>query len=130
MGLDFGYTCGTIDDNINSFKSEIEDTLDQVLDEVCPVFGGKDRADFVKEWLEHTYKNCELIFEDVRKCNEDMRSQAELQISDLEREKEELEEQIGEKDDNINDLQYELGVLEGRVRDLENENTELLNGAV
>lgn len=107
MGLDFGYTCGTIDDNISSFKSELEDTIEQILDEACPLFSGKERTDFVKEWVDHTYKNCEPIFEDLRKCNEDMRQQAELQISDLETEKEELEGEIEEKNTLIEELENE-----------------------
>lgn len=130
MGLDFNYTCGDIDNNISDFKSEIEDTLDQVLDAACPLLEGQPRIDFIKEWVDHTYKNCEPIFEDLRKTNEDMRQQAELQLSELETEKDEAEEIVGERDDRINDLEYDLGVLEDRCRDLEAENETLLEGAV
>lgn len=125
MGLDFGYTCGTIDSNIEDFQEILKSEISSILDDACPLLEGEQKTAFIKDYADGIYEQCQNIFEDVRKCNEDMRQQAELQISDLESEKEDLEDENGQKDTRIEELEYDLGVSEDRCAELEAENQTL-----
>ena len=115
MGLDYGYTCGTIDSNIKDFKQVLEDEIDNLLGDASPLIEGEQKSSIIKDYVTGIYEQCQNIFEDVRKCNEDMRQQADRQIDDLENQKEdlesrvdELETEVDEKDTEISELEYEL----------------------
>lgn len=110
MGLDFNYTCGNIDSNIKDFKSVIEDCIDDILHDACPLFSGAEKTKFIQSQVEKIYNDCENIFEELRKCNSDMRDQAELQISELE--------------DNLDNITYERDELQKKVDTLENDLSE------
>lgn len=126
MGLDYGYTCGTIDGNIDTFQSVVRGYLEDLLYEASPLLKGPDLKAILDTYSNNLFNDCQEIFEDVRKCNQDMRDEADRQIDNLEADKEELEEKIGDLEQQINDNDYDLSVLEERVRDLERENEELL----
>ena len=57
MALDYGYTCPDIDISITAFKSDIESYLSNMLDDCCPMLGGKQKEDFIKDYVEQMYSD-------------------------------------------------------------------------
>lgn len=127
MGLDYGHTCGEIDSHIDDFKTVLDGFLDDFIDEICPLIEGKQRLALIKTYIDSIYTESEVIFEGVRKCNEDMRQEADRQIEEAEEKVAEVEE---EKQARIDELEYDLKILEDRCAELEDENEELLKGAI
>ena len=101
MALDYGHTCPDIDRSITAFKSDIESYLINMLDDCCPMLEGKQKEDFIKDYVERMYSDFEANFEDVRKTNEDMRKEADRQIDYAE--------------EKIKDLNARIEELEGQV---------------
>ena len=107
MALDYGYTCPDIDRSITALKHDIEGSLSNMLDDCCPMLEGKQKEDFIKDYVEQMYRD----FEDVRKINEDMRKEADRQIDYAEKNLADAEEQIKELNAQIEELEekvYEL----------------------
>lgn len=125
MGLDYGHTCGEIDSDIEDFKTIIEDSYFDLLDEVCPLIEGKQKIDLIKRYVANTYGESQGIFENVRKCNEDMRQEADRQIDDADEKVEEIGEEVNEKQERVEELESELALVEDRCADLEAENRTL-----
>ena len=115
MGLDYGWTCGTIDDNIKDFKSLLESHLSDMIDSCCPLLEGKQKSDFIKDNVNYIYSDCENIFEDLRECNSDMRKEADRQIDLLEEEKEQLEYDVTNSQEKIDDLEDEIEELQNKI---------------
>lgn len=98
MSLDFNWTCPDIDSGIKSLKDLIDDTLDDLLSEVSPLFEGESKRELIKKHIDYLYANgIEDIFETVRETNSDMRTHADKQIGEVLQEKFEAEEQLEEK---------------------------------
>lgn len=118
MGFDYGYTCGDIDKGIENFKSWMEDTLSDMLDECCPLLEGDQKNDFIAGYVLSLYEDFQGTFEDVRKCNEDIRSAAESQIDTIEGKIDDLEDEVSDLKDTISGLEDDLN---GTIEELENE---------
>lgn len=101
MSLDFRHTCSEIDKEIENFDHWLKDPLSKLVRDV--VYHATDEdfnaEDYITEYHSEIKKLSLECFETVRKLNEDMRDQANKQISDLEGEIEELKIEI----DNLND---------------------------
>lgn len=91
--FDYKYTCPDIDKQIDCFKSSLSDRLDEIIEELNPMFYNTSyKIDYRRDLEELLYNDAEQCFEGVRKTNEDMRKEAEHQIDNL---TDELEEQRG-----------------------------------
>jgi len=101
MGLDFGHTCPDIDRGIEAFKDDLKMFLSEVIDDVCPLLEGEVKDDLVKSYADDIYNEFGGNFENVRKTNEEMRSEADRQIG-------ELQDEVGELRSEIEDLRYQL----------------------
>ena len=115
MGLDFNHTCSVINSNIAYAKQSIENNLDNLLDEVCPMLDGPTRRRFLDEQVNVMYETFGEYFENIRSTNEDMRSTADKQIDDLENKVSELEEEVEylrrkleETEEKVEELQYQI----------------------
>lgn len=101
MGLDFGHTCPDIDRGIESFKDDLKMYLSEILDDACPLLEGDVKGDFIKGYIDSIYAEFEGNFENVRKTNEEIRSEADRQIDDL-------QDEVGELKSEIEELRYIL----------------------
>lgn len=117
MGLDYGWTCGTIDENIEDFKNVLESHLIDMIENCCPLLEGDKKDSFIKENVNYIYTDCENIFENLRECNSDMRREADHQI-DL------LEEQNNQLEYQISDLNEKVDSLEQVCEEYENESNQ------
>jgi hypothetical protein len=95
--LDFPNTCPKIDAAINDMKDIIDQNLEELILEICPLISPSTVRDILHS-NGQTIK-CELskLFETLRDLNSDMRDQAENQLGIL------IEE--------ISDLEYEVDAL-------------------
>ena len=126
MGLDYGHTCPDIDKNIGSFKETIEGFLSDFLDDVCPLLNGTEEGNnLIDGYVNSIYDECSNIFEDTRSCNEDMRKEANKQIEELESQRDYMQEDLDDNRVHIENIEYDLSTSEERVRDLENELSQL-----
>ena len=106
MGLDFNHTCSIINRNIEYAKQSIENNLDGLLDEVCPMLDGPTRRRFLDEQVNVMYETFSEYFENIRSTNEDMRSTADKQIDDLENKVSELEEEVEYLQKKVEEMEY------------------------
>ena len=105
MGFDYGYTCPDIDAGIDAYKSDIEVSLSDMLDECNPLMEGEQKEKFIKSYSETIFSYFESNFEGVRESNENMRKEAEIQIEAKESEIETLEEEILQLKNNIEEIE-------------------------
>lgn len=127
MGLDFHYTCSGIDANITDFKSVLGDNLHDFLSDASPLIEGKQKTEIINTWVSTIYGEVENIFEGVRKCNEDMRQQADRQISELESRIDDLEYDFRTSEEKVAELEKELEKSENMCADLEHSLSILEN---
>lgn len=118
MALDYKHTCPDIDRSITAFKSDIESYLSGMLDDCCPMLKGKQKEDFMKDYVEQMYSDFEANFENVRKTNEDMRKEADRQI-------EYAEERLMDVEHEIKDLNQRIEELQEQISELENLQTQM-----
>jgi chromosome segregation ATPase len=111
MALDYRHTCPDIDRSITAFKSDIESYLSNMLDDCCPLLEGKQKEDFIKDYVEQMYNDFEANFEDVRKTNEDMRKEADRQLADAEEEIQDLNARIEELEGQVSELESQLDAV-------------------
>lgn len=111
MTLNYKYTCPDIDRSITAFKSDIESYLSNMLDDCCPLLEGKQKEDFIKDYVEQMYSDFESNFEDVRKTNEDMRKEADRQIDYAEEEIKDLNARIEELEGQVSELESQLDAV-------------------
>lgn len=90
MSFDYGFTCPDIDSNIDDTKEQVHDFLLDLYRELNPLLEDildRDIPESVnlkaKEDTDYLYSILEDIFENVRNINEDMRKEADTQISEL-----------------------------------------------
>ena len=106
MGLDYGWTCGDIDKNIDDAKQNIEDVLSDFMYDLNPLFmDTQEGIDLLKSYQERLYGEIEPCFEGVRETNQDMRKEADAQI-------EKLQDEIDQKDLEIEDLEEKVDLKE------------------
>ncbi len=127
MGLDYHYTCPTIDRDIDVaekwLESYLEDTFDEMLElvesrkqdpmleegeflvEYLP--NSSDKTSWVKDNLSHLSSGLEHVFENLRSCNEGIRKAAENQIEGLQEEISELESEVSELENTVASLEAE-----------------------
>lgn len=84
MGFDYSHTCPQIDRAISQAKSSLESQIDDLLSDACPLLSRAGREEEAKRRADGFYDAIEDAFETVRSTNEDMRKEAERQISSLE----------------------------------------------
>lgn len=99
--FDYGQTCPDIDKSISEFQSIIVEKLKDLVEEIE---NEEDIEDLVVNYSTDIYEEFEQNFEAVRKTNDDMRKEAEIQISNLKEEVEDLK-------NKVSSLEYELGQL-------------------
>lgn len=91
--FDYGQTCPDIDKSISEFQSIIVEKLKDLVEEIE---NEEDIEDLVVNYSTDIYEEFEQNFEAVRKTNDDMRKEAEIQISNLQEEIENLKDKISE----------------------------------
>ena len=107
--FDFGNTCPDIDKNIKDFKTSIQDTIEQIIEECSPMIPSATRKDLAAKWVDNLYRwDAEGVFENVRECNLDMRKEAERQIGSLEDQVSDLQNELDDANDQIESLKEEL----------------------
>ena len=94
MGLDYGYTCGDIDDMINYCKSILSDGLSDIISDVCPLLEGEPKESIIITYVDYIYDELESAFEGTRKTNSDLRDVADRQIDSLESMIEDLKDDV------------------------------------
>lgn len=104
MGLDFGYTCPTIDAGINDMKEIIESHIDDHISELSPLISAVTRLELTKDWGEKLYDELESTVEGIRETNEDIRKEADRQIDNLESEIDDLKSENKLLQDEISSL--------------------------
>jgi hypothetical protein len=102
--LDHPWTCPNIDRNIEEAKGAIYDFLDEMLTEVCPMFGGDDKINYLIYNTDILHEQIQGCMEEVRESNAEIRESAENQLAHMEEELEDakwtiecLEKEIAEK---------------------------------
>ncbi len=123
MSLDYGYTCSIIDDNEKDLKAEIESALINIINEFCPYVDETDKQVVmeINNRTERLYDTISYLFENVRRTNEEMREQANRQISELENKIDEYKEDISDLEKNVNNIEQQLNKYEDDIRLLEME---------
>ena len=112
MSFDYSHTCPSIDREIDSAKSNMETFVENIIEELCPYmdFKAEITKDFIKNQSASLYQDLEGCFEEVRKTNEDMRSEAEYQIGVKIEEVEELKDYLAEANIKISELEDQIEV--------------------
>lgn len=82
--LDFHWTCGDIDSQIESVNEIVKDSIAEFIAE----------KSIVDDFMTYVKRDIADCFEVLRRVNSDMREQAELQIGRVEERVEELEAEI------------------------------------
>ncbi len=100
MGLDYHFTCPTIDGNIKDFKSDIAYYIEDVIEK-----SNEGKAINIDVYVEEIYRLFGSYFEEVRKTNEGMRNAADKQISNL-------LDQLADASIEINELTEQIKLLE------------------
>jgi peptidoglycan hydrolase CwlO-like protein len=77
--------------------------------------GEEEKNTFLEDYSTEIYNEFESNFEDVRKTNDDMRSEADKQVKDLQDELEGANEGLDLKDNYINELEDTISKLENQI---------------
>lgn len=87
MPLDHPFTCPIIDKQISQFKGELECFVENLLEELNPLYASEQKLKdvFVATKCKEFYDTVESVFETIRESNSDLRSSADVQIDNLER---------------------------------------------
>jgi chromosome segregation ATPase len=112
--FDYKYTCPDIDKAINSFKEAVAVDLDVMLNQCCPLLKDTQKKEFIDQYVDYIYQNIEQYVEDVRESNEEIRAEANAQITQCEITEEHLKQEIDE-------LNEQLELLESKNNSLEEE---------
>lgn len=132
--FNYGWTCPDIDKQIDIFKSDLSNRLDELIGELSPKFA--ETSTFIQyreDWLKTIYGDAENCFEEVRTCNSDIRDAAEKQIQDLideleeekrlrqhyETEAEDLQRKLDRSESDLEIVRDELSDAEDEVESLQ-----------
>lgn len=110
MELNFGYTCGDIDSQIDSAKSFIIDFAVDLLQD----YGLKVDPQQVENDCQFVVSQVSDCFEVLRRINEDMRSAANNQLSEI---SEQYEDELYRRQNAESDLRY----LESEIQNLQTQ---------
>ena len=99
--FDYPNTCPKIDKEIDKAKSILKGTIENIIEQVCPLMSWPDVQKHAGDFAEGIYSDLESCFETVRSANEDMRSAADSQIEGL------IEE--------VRNLEYELREVRSQI---------------
>lgn len=94
VAFDFPNTCPRIDKQIDAAKSVIYKFVESLLEEACPLLSSETLQRLAADNADNLYANLEDCFESVRSINEEMRREADRQISELHDEVSGLEAQV------------------------------------
>ena len=113
-GVDFDYpnTCPKIDKAIKSAKGVIEQFLERLLEDACPLLPPDVMRRLAEENAESLYSDLEDAFESVRSENESMRREADSQIRELKREMSDLESKASALEGEVDELKSEIRQME------------------
>ena len=117
-------TCPTIDKNIDSFKSDVRNFIEEFFNEYNPALQNTlgshsmQWCNIVDSKCDEIYSFAENIFENVRTCNSTMRDEVEYTLKNAESEISNLEFKLDIANREIEDLR-------DRIKELEEENKEL-----
>lgn len=118
--FNYGYTCPDINKEIVSFKESLSDKLDEILEELCPMFSHTEEAKIWRQnWERFIYDDAESCFENVRDCNSNIRDEAEKQIDDVAKERDNYRSLYEEAQDRINELESEVNDLQNEINNFE-----------
>jgi uncharacterized protein Yka (UPF0111/DUF47 family) len=92
--FDFSHTCPKIDKAITAAKDTIKSYLKDYINDLCPYIPDGKAIELSNDWGETIYNDISDCFETVRETNEDMRDEANRQISALEDEVDSLKDEI------------------------------------
>ena len=111
----YPYTCLDIDRNIESFKDSLESLLNDLSNELNPLFyNSPEYKDFIWSYKNDIYRIAEPIFENVRDCNSTMRDEIDKHEKELFDRIEELEEEKRILEQQLSDLEKEKETLEDK----------------
>ena len=87
MFFDFPHTCPKIDKNINEFKDQLFQHIDNLISDHNELFyeqldKTKQLEKYIQQYVDNLYNDVEQIFETVRSSNSDIRDAAEYQINE------------------------------------------------
>lgn len=83
MPLDFGNTCGDIDNQIEQAQQLLCDHVYNIIKDSSPMIPEAEVEKLAKDYATDIYSDLESIFEAVRELNTDMRKAADEQIDNL-----------------------------------------------
>ena len=99
--FDYPHTCPKIDKEIERVNDLIQRYLTDFILELSPYVPKDVAMNMAMEWGCDIYRDIQGCFEEVRKTNEDMREEANRQISSLISELDDLNCQIKELEERI-----------------------------
>lgn len=90
MSFNYPHTCPKIDKSIGCIKDRIDNKIDSIIEQLCPLISVEDKRRLTNDWTFELYESIEDLIEDIRDTNVDMRNSAEDQIVQLENEVDDL----------------------------------------
>jgi septal ring factor EnvC (AmiA/AmiB activator) len=117
MGLNYGYTCPIIDDDIDGLTAEIKSHLTNVVKELNPSidFQKDDVKEVINRLTESLFGQLVYLFEETKKTNHGMRKTADKQIEDLENKLQNLKDINSKLKDKISSLKNKISFLENEL---------------
>ena len=87
MSFDFPHTCPKIDKNIDEFKDQLFQHIDNILSDLNEplynqLYQSKQLESYINNYVSNIYDDVKDIFEAVRTSNSDIRDAAEYQINE------------------------------------------------
>jgi len=114
MPLDYSYTCPTIDSAIEDIKDVIRDVVTCTAEEFGGDYDEAHARNYANELIRHYEATLTNAIEEIRRTNEDMRSEADTQIDDI-------KDELSESDDKVRLLEEEIESLKQLLDELEYE---------
>ena len=99
-GFDFPNTCPTIDRKIKTAQVEMKSFINNLIEDICPYIPAKERENMADSYARELYASIEDCFEVVRNTNEEMRDEADRQITALQDQISDLEAVLKEAQQN------------------------------
>lgn len=124
MKTDFNYpnTCPTIDKNIDGFRDSVKTFVEEFFNEYNPALQNA-LGNYSTQWYSLVNSKCDEIysyvesyFEDVRRCNSDMRDEIANTLKEAEDEIEDLEHELKVANERIDELEKEKEILESDLK--------------
>lgn len=94
VAFDYPNTCPRIDKQISNAKNVIYRFVESLLEEACPLLSPETLRQLASDNADSLYRDLEDCFEEVRSTNEEMRREADRQISKLHDEVSNLEADV------------------------------------